>query len=553
MTDGTVLFAARSATALYRLLDVLPVFAGDARIDRRFTLVPGSDFGIDALAAIEHARARTIPWDEALRHTHDLILAASPKGELRLLRGTRALLPHGAGFSKSLRGEGSGDSASGLDPAYLLPDGNALASFHALAHPSQVAQLAAASPQAAARAAVVGDPTLERILASRDHRDRYRAALGTGARKLIVLTSTWGPESLFRRRPGLLSGLALHLPYDTYQLALVLHPNERSLIGAFDLTERLAPAIDAGMALAGPYEEWGALLTAADAVVTDHGSTALYAAALGCPLIGAYDGGDELIPGSPMAELLSQSPRLEEPGDTGSLEAALGAPHRPGAVRALADTVFAEQGRALGRLREELYGLLRLAPPPQPVAARLLPSPSPPARTPAAFAVRTEVSGEEIRVERLPAHTDAPAQYLAAEHGAAGEPYAQSAGLLYRRRAPQPAAAPHSVAWTAAGWTAHALGGYPGCRTAAAILEPWLCVVRARSRSLLSVRIEPRQEDGRVVRADPAAVLCAVHAWLAGRAGPRAESAELSCVIGGVAFRARLSPATADEAAHVLD
>ena len=159
------------------------------------------------------------------------------------------------------------------------------------------------------------------------------------------------------------------------------------------------------------------------------------------------------------------------------------------------------------------------------------------------------MTGEEIRVERFPAHTDAPAHYLAAEHGAAGEPYSQSAGLLYRRRTVRPTEAPHSVAWTAAGWTAHTLGSYPGCRTAAAILEPWLCVVRTRSGSLLSVRIEPRREDDRIVCADPAAVLCAVHAWLAAR--PEL-SADISCVIGGVAFLARLSPATADEAAHAL-
>ena len=35
--------------------------------------------------------------------------------------------------------------------------------------------------------------------------------------------------------------------------------------------------------MAGPYEEWAAVLGAADCVLTDHGSTALYPAALAGP------------------------------------------------------------------------------------------------------------------------------------------------------------------------------------------------------------------------------------------------------------------------------
>ncbi|MEV6418278.1 hypothetical protein, partial [Streptomyces sp. NPDC051662] len=553
---GDVLFAARSANALHRLLDVLPVFAGDDRIRRLFTLVPGSDFDVDALAAIERVHARTVPWDEACRRPFDLILAASPKGDLGLLGGDRVLLPHGAGFNKTIRGEGSGDSASGLDPAYVLPGGRPVSTLYALAHPSQVARLAAVSPSAARRSAVVGDPTLDRLLASVSHRDRYRAALGTGDRKLIVLISTWGPESLLARRPGLPAELAVRLPHDRYQPALIVHPNERSRTGALDLAERLAPALDAGLILAGPYEEWAAVLVAADAVITDHGSTALYAAALDRTVIAAYDGGDELIPGSPMAELLGHSPRLAQTDHLGAafettLDAALDA-HRPDATRAFADTAFAERerGHALERLREEVYGLLGLDPPPDPATARPLPPPAPPARVPAAFAVRVHISGTEVRVERYPAHTDAPAHHLAAEHGMASERHAQSAGLLYRRAEP-PGASPHRAVPTVAGWTADILDSYPGCRTASVVLSASsLCVVRTRSGALLTVRISPCRETDRIVHADPAAVLSAVHAWLAMRPGPSAADATavaIDCRIGGRLFPVRLSPTTSDE------
>ncbi|MFE4608886.1 translation initiation factor 2 [Streptomyces niveus] len=549
---GSVLFAARSAIALYRLLDLLPVFAGDARVSRVFTLVPGSNFGVDALAAVERVDARSVPWDEACRDTYDLIVTASPKGELHLLRGPRVLLPHGAGFGKTFHGEGSADAASGLDPEYLMPHGGPPPALHALAHPGQIDRLAALSPRAAARAAVVGDPTLERILASLPLRESFRAALGTGARRLIVLTSTWGRESLLRRRPDLPFELAARLPQDAYQLGLVVHPNEWSRTGEFELSERLAPALDAGMVLARPYEDWASVLVAADALITDHGSTALYyAAALDGPVLAAYDGGDELIPGSPIAELLAHAPHL---GRAEEVEEALGS-YRVGTGRAAAASAFllpaadaggaAAQGSALERLRLELYRLIGLSPPVAPVTTRLLPIPAPPSRTPSAFAVRVRLDGDETHVERFPGHVDAPAHHLAAEYGVAGERQSQSAALLYRRTDRAATAAAYSVEWTVAAWISHVLDSYPGCRTAGVVLSPVHCVARVRGGSLLSVRIEPPRENGLIVHSDPAAVLSAVHARPTG-------VSRVTCVIGGRRYEAHLSPATAEEAGRIL-
>ncbi|WTC02368.1 translation initiation factor 2 [Streptomyces albidoflavus] len=312
-----VLVAIRSAVALHRLLDVLPVFDGDDRVRVRFTLVPGSRFDVDALTALDRTGARTMPWREACATRHDLVLTASPKGDLHLLPGPRALLPHGAGFGKALDDEGSG-----LDPVHLLADGKPWADLHALAHEEQALRLARHCPEARP-AVVVGDPTADRLLRSLPAREEYRAALGTGPRHLVVLSSTWGPESLVARRPGLAAELLALLPHDAYQVALVLHPNAHSRTGGFDLARWMAPALRAGLVLARPHEEWAALLVAADAVVTDHGSTGLYAAALGRPVIGAYDGGHELVPHSPMARLLAETPHLAAARDLpAALEAA---------------------------------------------------------------------------------------------------------------------------------------------------------------------------------------------------------------------------------------
>ncbi|WP_256725548.1 translation initiation factor 2 [Streptomyces sp. IMTB 2501] len=533
-----VLVAVRSAGALHRILDVLPVFEGDERIGVRFTLVPGSDFDVDALAALERSGARTVTWDEACDGKHDLILGASPKGPLRVLSGRRVLLPHGAGFNKTIPGEGSPYLPSGLDPHYLLADGEPWADLHALAHGSQLAGLSRHCPAAAARAAVVGDPTLDRLLASTGHREQYRLALGTGGRRLVVLTATWGPESLLARRPGLPADLVGQLPYDTYQFALVLHPNEFSRVGSHDLSRQLAPALSAGLVLAGPYEEWAAVLVAADAVVTDHGSTALYAAALGRPVIGAYDGGAELIPDSAMARLLDRVPALSAPPE---LERALAAAASVDTAE-LAGAAFARQGESLGRLRDALYRLLGLAPRAVPVAASPLLRPTSTPRRPAAFAVRAEVSGHRIRVERLAPGTTSAVHHLAAEHPEAGPRRTQSAAVLWRRASGGGAVMPPSSTWTAGGWTARILADTPGCRTAAAILGAERCLVRHRTAGTFTVRVEPVRSGGKVLRADPAAAVSAVHAWLGAVEQP-VTPVSLLCDVGPMAVRVRLEDA----------
>ncbi|MFD5651011.1 translation initiation factor 2 [Streptomyces sp. NPDC127039] len=537
--------------ALYRLLDVLPALSGDARITRLFTLVPGSDFGVDVFSAIERVGGTLIPWSEAPTRSYDLVLAASPKGELRLLRGRQVLLPHGAGYNKAIPDEGS-DSASGLDPELLLREGgdDVPIALHALAHPDQLTRVAAADPRAADGAKVVGDPTLERLLASLPLRARYRAALGTGPRKLLVLASTWGPESLLGRRPDLPAQLAAHLSYDTHQLALLVHPNEHSRLGTYELTERLAPALDAGVILVRPHEQWASFLIAADALVTDHGSAALYyCAAQDRPVVSACRGESELIPGTPMDQLLSRIPRLG-PADT--VEQAF-ADYQPGTGEAAARAAFAHRGRALNLLRAELYALLGMTPPAIPCAPRLLPRPLPAERLPTAFDVDADATDRGVRVVRRPVGIGPPGDHLAAEDGAASQALVRSAGLLYRRPLPAPADR-SALSWTSDGWTRHALSTYPGCRSAAAILPSGLLLFRTRGHSdAYAVEVEPHTEDGRVTRPDPAAAASAVHAWLLRRSpADTATPSRLSCVAGDRAYALVLRRATADETAGLF-
>ncbi|NEB05918.1 translation initiation factor 2 [Streptomyces sp. SID13726] len=519
---------------MHRLLDTLPVFAGDDRVEHWFTLVPGSDFSLSALSAVECAGARTLPWSRATSRSFDLILAAGPKGDLHALHGPRVLLPHGAGFNKSIAGDGTEDSASGLDPAHLLlPDGAPLADRYLYAHPAQTARLADTSPAAAARAAVVGDPLLERLLDSRDRRARYRAALRTGTRTLVTLLSTWGEESLLARRPALPTDLAAALPYDEYQLALVLHPNERARRSEFDLRQQLAPAIQAGLLLPDTYEEWASVVIASDVLVTDHGSAALYAAALDRPLLGAYDGGTELLPDSPMAQLLDTVPRFTGPADFSV------ATSQPGGTRTLSETVFAEQGRALDLLRTQVYDLLGLEVPDVAVVPRLLPDPAPLplSALPAAFSVCVRHGKDgTVHVTRHPAHLEppSPAHHLAAQVGEASARHRQAAALLYRRPG-------GGATVPVADWTRDVLAENPGGRrTAAVVLSPTHALVRPRNGPLLSARVSPANGTADQLPA----ILSAVHATLAAETPTR-----LACAVGSQRFDVHLSPASPQEAA----
>ncbi|KDN81486.1 hypothetical protein [Kitasatospora cheerisanensis] len=556
----SVLLAFRSAVALHRLLDVLPVFEGDGRISRWFTLVPGSRFDLEALAALDRSGARVIDFDQAVGRPFDLILTTSPKGALAGLSGrARALLPHGAGFNKALRDEGSPELPSGLDPAYLLSDGVPWADLHGLGHAEQLSRLAEFCPPAATRAVVVGDPTLDRMLESDARRETYRTALGLGEQTLLALLSTWGPESLLSRRPDLPAELVHRLPVDRYRVALLVHPNETGERSRLDLTEQLRPALRAGLLLPSPHQDWAAVLVAADAVVTDHGSTALYAAALGRPVFDAYDGERELIAGSPMARLLAAAPRFAGPETVRALDLPpLGRPVAPPgsapsaalessalgpAASGPAAEAFGRPGEALGLLRGELYRLLDLTPPRHAVLSEPLPVPSVPRSAAPALAVRAEVAGQRVRVERFPATTDLPIHHLSAEHPVAALAQLRSAAVLWRR--------PGSGRWTVDGWAAHVLAELPACRTAAAVLSPEHCVLLHRDRDPLTLRLTAVHAEGRIHRLDPPIAVSAVHAWLG--TNPAAEPpAELTCTTGPFTHRLTLRPTRPEELAAEL-
>ncbi|MFJ7280943.1 hypothetical protein [Kitasatospora sp. NPDC098663] len=400
--------AARTVTSLVRVLDVVPeILHDDARIAVVFGYDPTSAFNDGVLDLLRSLGCRTMPWSQLAECAPDLVISASenltvPPGDYPVL-----VLPHGIGFQKQVPDSaGPGTRLSGLVPDALL---EARRAWLAVSHPSQEAQLSSFRPNTAGRTVLVGDPCYDRLLASGRWRERYRSALGIlPCQRLVLVTSTWGTESLAGRNPELPAELLAQLPADEYRVALVLHPNVWSGHGAWQVGVLQRTAVEAGLTTVDPTDGWQQALVAADLVIGDHGSVTMYGAAIGRPvLLAAF--GSEAVPGTAGWTLRTAAPWLDTTRPlSGQIEAAL-TDHRPDRYERVVSEAFAAPGRALPRLRETVYNLLGLAPPKRPArTAHAFPLPAPGAAPPRSLLVRTTVvrrraDAIEVDLHRFPA------------------------------------------------------------------------------------------------------------------------------------------------------
>jgi hypothetical protein len=104
-TARRVLVIVHNVTAATRLLDVLPLFGTDPRIQTTFTVVGSSAFTAGTEEFLASHGIRTLPWPE--RHTQktDLAISASYGGDLHDLGAPLIVIPHGMGYNKYLARE----------------------------------------------------------------------------------------------------------------------------------------------------------------------------------------------------------------------------------------------------------------------------------------------------------------------------------------------------------------------------------------------------------------------------------------------------------------
>ncbi|MFQ6146831.1 CDP-glycerol glycerophosphotransferase family protein [Streptomyces seoulensis] len=472
-SERTLVVAARTVTSLVRVLDVVPeIVHDDARVTVVFAYDPTSAFNNGVLDLLRASGCRTVPWSQLPEISPDLLVSASenisvPAGDYPVL-----VLPHGVGFHKLVPdSSGAGTRLSGLVPHDLL---TARRAWLAVSHPDQAAQLFAAHPETAGRTVLVGDPCLDRLRASARWRERYRSVLGLiPGQRLVLISSTWGGESLIGTWPELPTELLAQLPTDEFRVALVLHPNVWSAHGAWQVRVMQQSALESGLIVIDPTDGWQQALVASDVVIGDHGSVTLYGAALDRPvLLAAF--GSEAVPGTAGYALRSAAPWVV-PGQSlrGQLEDTL-AGHHPDRFADVAARAFAEPDAALTRLRNLVYDLMGLParkrlPPRSP---RAFPLPPPTLTRVRSLMVHTEVERDgrgdvHVRVRRFPAVlADEPTEgessfwHLACDIDEPDTRLTDSASVIYATAGP-------FASETAAGAAARLLSDFPGARIVA--------------------------------------------------------------------------------------
>ncbi|MFI5611261.1 hypothetical protein [Amycolatopsis sp. NPDC051903] len=228
-----------------------------------------------------------------------------------------------------------------------------------LSHSEQLDRLRRSCPPAADRAVVAGDPCLDRLRDSFSLREAYRQSFGvrTG-QKVVFVSSTWGPDSLYGQEPGLPARIARNLPIDEFVVLLALHPNIRQGHFPWQLRMWLEDSRRSGIGVLPREDLWQQAAIAADVTIGDHGSVTFYSACLGTPVLLATAPHEAVDAASPIAALLRAAPRL---GDGDLAEQLTATLNRPAPLQAVTDLATSVPGGSATRLLTLGYRTLRLS------------------------------------------------------------------------------------------------------------------------------------------------------------------------------------------------
>ncbi|MEU0811907.1 hypothetical protein [Streptomyces sp. NPDC005970] len=386
-----VLAVVHTVTAGRRLLDAVRLLEGDSRVQVVFTAAPDV-FSNGVAAFLNGLKGLVLPWSQAVQTPFDLALAAG-HGSLHELHAPVIVLPHGAGHNKIVPGANRGHRVAqrgvyGLSRQRLVRDGALVPETLVLAHQEELTRLGRECPEALPAAEVVGDPCFDRITASLPSRALYREALRVRAHQRLVLAcSTWGPDSLLGRREELLARLVGELPREEYRVAVLLHPHVWNAHGEWSIQSWLAGLVRLGLTVISQYADWVGALVAADYIVGDHGSVSLYGAMTGAPVLLASVPDAHVDPASPLAELSSFAPRIQDDRPLRRQLHRSSVTYQSDRHQQVAARISSEPGRFARKMRALMYRKLRLrAPAARPVAE--------PARLP--FAVHYDEPGSVV-------------------------------------------------------------------------------------------------------------------------------------------------------------
>ncbi len=461
-----------------------------------------------------------LTWKEATRHSFDLAVACAVHPSMSRLRAPLMVLPHGAGDNRLVT-ESTGDTTSpaGLSRRELVHRGKVVPAAIGLSHHDQLARLSRTCPEAVPRAEVIGDWCFQRIMASRQMRDWYRARLGvTDGRRLVVVHSTWSEHSLLGRHPHLPLDLVTSLPSDEFAVAAVLHPNVWARHSSLAVLERLGKAMDAGLMVIPPQEGWRAVVVASDWVIGDHGSTTFYSAAADRVTLLATTGLEELDPDSPAAAFARSALRIDPEGDLYAQLLRAEQNHDTDALRPVVDSQLADVDKSGELTQRSMYAFLEhrgVRLPERPPDPSPVPDPEPVRkRPPTAYEVAGSVQADgTVDVRRWPmvvGHRDQERGFYAVAVETSHKVWQQSADVVARTVA---VAAPSPPEWCLRAATKNT-----GAAVLVARIDEASAVVWLRG-TLLEARTA-RPWGGPQPALDPLVLGAAVNLWLMdGRSG----------------------------------
>jgi hypothetical protein len=374
----SVLAVVHNVTSATRLFDVLSVLAVDERVEVVFTCTGSSAFDPGTQEFLAKRQVAVVEWAKATEIRFDMAISTSYGGSLEMLNAPLVVLPHGMGYNKYSPETGNRKPETGnrkpetgnrkpvfgLSEQWLLHDGTLIPSSIVLSHTEQLDRLEKSCPAAVPAAVVAGDPAFDRMLVSAPLRQTFREAMGVRqGQKLIVVSSTWGVDSLYGRVPDLVRGLRAQLPLDDYRIAIALHPNTWSWHSPWQIRMWLDDHARSGVIVLPPEEGWQAALVAADLVIGDHGSVTFYGAALGLPVLLAAVAEDAVDPESAVGRFIVKADRLDlrRPYLDQIDHAMRTSPSAE--VAEIGDLVSSVPGKSAALLRAEFYRWLRLPEP----------------------------------------------------------------------------------------------------------------------------------------------------------------------------------------------
>ncbi|AXX30159.1 hypothetical protein APASM_2794 [Actinosynnema pretiosum subsp. pretiosum] len=365
-----------------------------------YALSPGSAFERGGRELLRSKRAFVIEDPALLLDAKvDLVVTASEKVDFSIFPDTTTfVVPHGLGFHKFVP-DAEWSKRSRLSGLVKDEHLRRCAVRQIVTCSDQVDQLREVTPHINGKTVLCGDLSFEVIRNSGLRRPSYRKAFGLkGEQKLVVVTSTWGRQSLLGQARDVIGRLLDRLPREEYRIALVLHPNVWAHKGEGALLSDLKPELAGGVLLVRPEQGWQAAIVAADLVIGDHGSVSLYAAMNGTPFLLAASG-DVVVPRTSMATLVSKAPRLRLDDDFPARCRAVIAGEGQLDAQALIDQTVKRPDGTAKRLRNLFYKALGLSHANVPLWQYEAPPPLLHHQPPEANAVRTKLDGSTVTVE----------------------------------------------------------------------------------------------------------------------------------------------------------